>query len=441
MTPINLPHHPVTPGLDEQMDNRALRVNTDSLLDFFRTAATPPVLAEVESQKRWAAMRQNFLDMSQTSPMVQSAILAFSSLLSSRQPRSLVPHETKHYADAIEALSMYEYAPTVDYSQERECLLAALFFLSYVDILESRLDGAYSHLKRAYSIFQDGNKSKFSAVEKKLLMWIRLLDGKAVSAGGDGIFLSKEDELAFVEASPASFDGGGDVADEQAADDEVEDMLFQVLYQPGIIFFQRVQSFMARISKIDPWHRSRGTVEDETEVMNVGSEIAADLRTLYEQRPALMDYAVAGRLSQPHISDHLARALSRAFRTYLANYYASKIHLHRVAYKTFPLSKEAAESLYQIRRLAKLIARDLDADDAMPANMLWPLLMLAVEEQNGQERAWIREQILGMEKVVGNARITAQVIEEVQTRQEAAKGRMDIRTVMHAVFNAEFAIV
>ena len=70
-------------------------------------------------------------------------------------------------------------------------------------------------------------------------------------------------------------------------EDDVEDMLFQVLYQPGIIFFQKVQSFMARISKIDPWHRSRGTVEDETEVMNIGSEIAADLRTLYEQRPPL----------------------------------------------------------------------------------------------------------------------------------------------------------
>ncbi|KAH8174438.1 fungal specific transcription factor domain-containing protein [Sarocladium implicatum] len=427
--------------MEGQMERPVLSVDTESLLEFFRTAGTPPVLAEVESQKRWLAMRQTFYEMAQMSAMVRSAILAFSNLLLSRQNGTMALSDTKHYQDAIDELSAYHYSSSVDHSSEREYLLAALFFLSYVDILENRLDGAYAHLKRAYTIFQDGNKSKFSAVEKKVLLWLRLLDGKAVSAGGDGIFLSKEDELALVEAPPSSFDGGGDAADEQATDDDVEDMLFQVLYQPGIIFFQKVQSFMARISKIDPWHRSRGTVEDETDVMNIGSVIATDLRTLYEQRPALMDYAVAGKLSQPHISDHLARALSRAFRTYLANYYASKIHLHRVAYKTFPISKEAAESLYQIRRLAKLIARDLDTGDAMPANMLWPLLMLAVEEQNSQERVWIREQILGMEKVVGNARITAQVIEEVQARQEAAKGRMDIRTVMHAVFNAEFAIV
>ena len=198
---------------------------------------------------------------------------------------------------------------------------------------------------------------------------------------------------------------------------------------------------MGRISKIDPWHRSRGTVEDEIEVMNIGTVISADLRTLYEHRPPLMDFAVAGKLKEPHVSKHLAFVITRAFRTYLSNYYASKVHLHRVAYKNLPLTKEASEALDQIRNLARQIVADLDPEDTLPVNMLWPLLMLGVEEPDANEKAWIKTQILRMEKVAGNARITAQVLEEVQARQDAAKARMDIRAVMHAVFNSCFAIV
>lgn len=175
--------------------------------------------------------------------------------------------------------------------------------------------------------------------------------------------------------------------------------------------------------------------------MNIGAVIAADLRTLYEQRPPLMDYAVAGKLTEPHVSKHLAFVITRAFRTYLANFHASKVHLHRVAYKTLPLTKEASEALDQIRKLARQIVEDLEPEDILPVNMLWPLLMLGVEEQDPNEKVWIKTQILKMEKVATNARITAQVLEEVQARQEAGKVRMDIRAVMHAVFNSCFAIV
>ena len=284
-------------------------------------------------------------------------------------------------------------------------------------------------------------------VEKQFLLWIRLLDGRAVSAGGDGLFLEKDEEPLLVDVPSPNIlktaTNGPEGREDDLADDDIEDTLFQVLYQPGILFFQKVQSFMGRISKIDPWHRPRGTVEDETEVMNTGQSIAADLRALYEQRPPLMDIAVAGRLTPPHVSAHLAAVVTRAFRTYLSNYYASKVHLHRVAYKAFPLTAEAGDALAHIRRLAGLLAEGLDGDDdAQPVNMLWPLLMLGSEqERDPEERAWVMNQILRMERVAGNAKITAQVLEEVQARQDAAKERVDIRSVMHAIFNRCFAIV
>ncbi|KAK2035165.1 hypothetical protein LX32DRAFT_712899 [Colletotrichum zoysiae] len=426
----------------------------DRLMDYFSRVVVPPILAEVETQKKWLAVRQVVVDMAGASRMVRWSALAFSSLMLSRREGGWLATPDDHYQKAASEVAACGggSSPAADNpGSRREHLLATLFFLSYVDILRGQIKAADSFLKRAYGLFQQGEKGSFTAVEKQFLQWMRLLDARAVSAGGQGLLLSKDDELLLVEASPASFDGGvgvgvgssaGDPGREDVADGDIEDVLFQVLYQPGIVFFQRVQSFMGRISKIDPWHRSRGTVEDETEVMNVGAAIAADLRALYEQRPPLMDYAVAGKLTEPHVSPHLAFVITRAFRTYLANYHASKVHLHRVAYKSFPLTGEAGDALGQIRRLAGLLVDSLGADDdPLPVNMLWPLLMLGSEEQDPRERAWIKTQILRMERVAGNAKITAQVLEEVQARQDAGKVRVDIRSVMHAIFNSCFAIV
>lgn len=105
-----------------------------------------------------------------------------------------------------------------------------------------------------------------------MVSWLRLLDGRAVSAGGDGLFLS--DETVFMTSDLASplehnEDGGND-------DDNVRDALLDALLNPGFTFFHKVQSFMGRISLIDPWHRTRGTVEDETQVMSIASKINKD---------------------------------------------------------------------------------------------------------------------------------------------------------------------
>jgi hypothetical protein len=67
-----------------------------------------------------------------------------------------------------------------------------------------------------------------------------------------------------------------------------------------------VQSFMGRVSENDPWHRTRGTVEDENEVMTTAMCITHDLHQLYIQHPALMDHAVAGNLTEKHLSKNVS---------------------------------------------------------------------------------------------------------------------------------------
>lgn len=428
------------------------------LIKYFVRAVVPPILAEVETQKRWASMRQILISMSNASAMVKCAILAFSNLLYHRREAPWLSCPQHHYASALDellALSAGENSGGEAIVQHpgktnppREQVLATLFFLSYVDILEDRVESAHQHLKRAYGIFQSGNKRGFRPVEIRLLSWIRLLDARTVSAGGEGLFLSDSSEALLIQPSPASAEdpeaehvGSSGAASGEVKEWDIEDVLFQVLYHPGIVFFQKVQSFMGRISKIDPWHRSRGTVEDEMEVMQVAHGILKDLRDLYDNRPTLMDHAVEGRLVPPHVSASLATAITRAFRTYLSNYHASKVHLHRVAYKHLVLSRETTEALRQIRRLTKQLVEALGPGDALPVSQLWPLLMLGSEEKDPAERVWIKEQILQMEKVATNARITAHVLEEVQARQDASNGRVDIRSVMHAIFDSCFAIM
>jgi hypothetical protein len=388
-------------------------------------------------------MRQSLLSMANSSTMVRSIILAFSDLLLSRQSSSWIKSTRIHYQRALAEVTQHgdfsKLGPAN--SSTREDLLATLFFLSYIDLLEDTVSGAHTNLKKAYRIYEQADKGSFRTVEVRLLSWIRLLDARAVAAGGEGLFLGDTDESLLVCPSPSSTGGYDAVQTEDDSGTNIEEVLFDVLYQPGLVFFQKVQSFMGRISKIDPWHRSRGTVEDETDVMAIAAKIARDLNALYNKRPALMDYAVAGSLTSAHVSAHLAHTITRAFRTYMSNYHASKIHLHRVAYKTLPLTRETLEAISIIRHLTRLMVEGSDSQEMLPVNMLWPLLMWGCEENDPQERQWIKAQILSMGNVATNARITSQVLEEVQARQDDTKERTDVRRVMHDVFDSCFAIV
>ncbi|KAF8860393.1 hypothetical protein BDZ45DRAFT_703831 [Acephala macrosclerotiorum] len=393
-----------------------LNHNSDSfeermLKDYFIKTVVPPIIAQVETQLRWSSMRQILISMSNTSAMVHYAILAFSELLLGRKSRGRPPKYQKWYDSARLELSRQRtegiFSGASPSSTTFEHILAALFFLSYIDLLEGRIVDAHTNLKEAYETFQAADKSQLRMVSKRLISWMRLLDARAVTAGGEGLFLSDNDDIV-AQPSPASTEmteAGGNT--NEVCEANVEDVLFDTLYQPGFFFFQRIQSFMGRISKIDPWHRSRGTVEDETEVMSIAARISRDLGNLWDSRPPLMDYALNGKLTPAHISPSLA--------------------------------------ISNIRNTAQLMvevgAASGPEQEMLPVNMLWPLLMWGTEENDPEARGWIAIQINNMEQVATNAKVTAQVLMEVQKRQDASKTRVDVRTVMHDIFNSCFAIV
>jgi hypothetical protein len=242
---------------DSSLEERVLK-------EYFASTVVPPIIAQVETQLRWSSMRQLLISMSVTSAMVHFSILAFSELLMGRKSNTQMPKYQKYYESAKLELSRQKtegmFTGMSPSSATFEHMLAALFFLSYIDLLEGRILDAHANLKSAYEAFQAVDKSQLRMVSKRLISWMRLLDARAVTAGGEGLFLSHNDDIV-AEPSPASTDmtetGGNN---NEASEATVEDVLFDTLYQPAFFFFQRIQSFMGRISKIDPWHRSRGTV-------------------------------------------------------------------------------------------------------------------------------------------------------------------------------------
>lgn len=468
LTPSNRPdfnHERIVPDIDPtRTDTGLVMAWNDSggdedaseeeiLKDYFAQTVVPPIIAQVETQSKWSSTRQILITMSTNSSMVHYAILAFSDLLMKRTQTANNFSRHRYYKRAKaellrtrkEQLLGKDAASPASFDE----MLAVLFFLSYIDLLESRIANAHENLKEAYSIFQQISNVQSRTVSRRLISWIRLLDARAATTGGEGLFLAEENDvltqpsLSFTDAQEA---GSNSSNHEAAGETDIEDILFESLYQPGFVFFQKIQSFMGRISNIDPWHRSRGTVADETEVMRVADKISHDLGTLWEARPQLMDFTLTGQLSAPHVSASLAYTLTRTFRTFFANYHASRIHLHRVAYKHLPLSPQTLKSIANIRSTAhdmvqlQVLAVD-PSQEMLPVNMLWPLLMWGCEEDDPEERLWITTQIKTMETVATNANITAQVLSEVQTRQDTLRQRVDVRTVMHEIFDSCFAIV
>jgi hypothetical protein len=441
------PHHPDPASTSpfSMEGGGGSSVDEDFLINTFLQMLMPPILTPVEIGPKWASTRAFFGTMASEALVVRSAIMAFAAM---QLQRSGVGSDGTMRADwrplydnAARQLSgvmgkrVKEKEGEEKGKQGLKYILAAIFLLTYTDLLTETLPRAHANLREAYNLVQTADKHSFTGPEKRLISWLRLLDARAVStAGGEGLFLNDTDDSLF-DASPAA----NSTAEPETLDTEIEEILFDVLYHPGIVFYQKVQSFVGRITRIDPWHRSRGTVQDETEVMALASSITEDLRALYGHRPALMDHAVAGDLTEKHLAKNLAGALTRSFRTYLANYYASFLHLHRVAYVQYPKTKDLNTAIANIKRLSHLMA---ETDESLPVNLLWPLLMWGCEEDSIEERRWILQSIRGLESIATNAKSTADLLEEVQRRQDECKRRVDVRSVSQEYFASHhFAIV
>lgn len=429
---------PEVPSPASSVDN-----GSHALVEHFLASDVPPILASVEVGPRWSSTKMLFASLARASTMVRNAMTAFSALQLEAQTPGMQSEFRNLYEKSCVQLTGYTVSAdsiSGKGGNDLASALAAAFFLGYSDLLTNRSTNANAVLKKAADLVKTASSRDFTLNEKRLVSWIRLVDARASSAGSEGAFLAATEGDAY---SPQIHQRSSPGGDENAvsnldADTEISEILFDVLYTPGLAFYQRVQSIMARVSNIDPWHRSRGTVRDETEVMALAATISADLRALEKQRPALMEHAVAGSLNERHLSKDIASAITRSYRTYWANYEAGFIHLHRVAHKHLPATSEVMRARSTIKRIVRLFEQ---TGESLPTNFIWPLLMACCEEDDFQDRSWMIAAIRSMQGAACNARPIADVLEEVHRRQDASKQRADVRQTSLDLFNMSFAVV
>jgi hypothetical protein len=415
-----------------------------TLLRHFVDFAVPPILIGVEP--RWNSSRDALLRLSKSNLPLRHSICAFSALSLEDSPSSklsLAAQTSTFYSglamNELKKLLNDQSAGATNFDSH-ESILASIFFLSYVELIVSNAPkSSLDLLDQAHTLLSNKAPSR-STLYNQLQIWLKLLDAKVVSAGGKGFHLHTNPDTQDLDIVRESYDTSSGNCEPEGVHAEVvetEEILFNSLNRQAYNFYLQVLNFSGRIARLDKWHRSRGSVQDELEVMLVADKIVRDLNALWTRRPAIIDLADQREQLRQYMASGLATRVEHHLRTYTANFYACFIHLQRVAYAHLQAISQVKPAVAKIAHLSRLTVEE---GHALPVSMLWPLMMAACEAKEEETQSWIIECIEGMKSKVGNATRTAKLVREIVKRQKSGQ-RADARTVMHEAFGAVFAII
>jgi hypothetical protein len=256
------------------------------------------------------------------------------------------------------------------------------------------------------------------------------------------------------------------------------EVAYDTVNQPGFDFFLKAQAFTSRIISLDRYHRTRGSLETEFETQKDGQQISVDLHTLWATRPTTMSFLRDPNGLEEALQPRLAKKVLLNLRVYVANFYAQFIYLHRVAFKTYPSTPDVTYAIGRIIGLAKDIVEDSnkshgngdtsissdrtpleysssssapggvseaaqgsDSDTGLPATMLWPLFLAAIEGTIS-DREFLLQTMREMDmRHVPNAARTVFLLEEVLRRQDQQGRRVDHRSVRQDLFEGELSVL
>ncbi|KAL2830053.1 hypothetical protein BDW59DRAFT_141682 [Aspergillus cavernicola] len=298
-----------------------------------------------------------------------------------------------------------------------------------------------------------------------IVSWISLLDIKALVAGRDGDPLAELGNLTPQEP----FTNLSTNHPSSQPEDKDEITLTNPFYlittsitTPAFTFFLQTQQLTRRIVVIDLHHRARGTVADEFEVLQIAHTVSADLETLWNRRPKILDlYSSSSQIEGEEentlfdaLSPKLAIPLVRTFRAYVANFLALFVYLHRVAFAIYPRTDRVYAAVDQIIHLAKEEStRHTYPTKTIPVSFVWPLFIAALEGSI-EQRGWIVGEMqrmaalgpgLGGDGGGGgrhpNASKALLLLEEMTRRQDASRTWADSRCVRRELFADFFVMI
>lgn len=320
------------------------------------------------------------------------------------------------------------------------------------------MHSAYLLLQR----FHDRTRT-WTGLGHLLVSWVSLLDVKSLIAGRDGDPLI---ELGNITEDPSStkFLEAPKAASLRTASDEHKDetiddpflspsyLVYEAIVGPAFRFFVQAQQVVRRIVCIDLHHRSRGTLSDEFEVLQVAHKVGADLETLWHRRPSVIDVYGNPEALTDTLCAPVALEICRTFRQYVANFLANFIYLHRVAFAIYPRTDRVNGAVDQIIQLATVESAGVGAGH-LPVSFLWPLFVAGLEGSPDQ-RQWIVQEMQRMatahaEDNEGMASMSRHptadkvllLLEEMTRRQDKSRTWADSRCVRRELFSDFFVMI
>lgn len=289
--------------------------------------------------------------------------------------------------------------------------------------------------------------------------WVSLLDTKALMAGRAGDALPELGTLTpstLTTPSPAPY---GQDDDNDPLFSSPTYLITHSITSPAFTFFLATQQIIRRLIILDLHHRSRGTVSDEFEVLQIAHNVSGDLETLWSRRPKILDlYSLSSSEESLYnsLAPPLAATIVRTFRSYVANFLALFVYLHRVAFAIYPRTDRVYRAVDQIIYLAKEESSRPPSTEpspgfgqdsstgSVPISFVWPLFIAALEGSM-EQRGWIvaemqRMAALGPGRGHPNAGKALVLLEEMTRRQDASRTWADSRFVRKELF-ADFFVM
>ncbi|KAM0463282.1 hypothetical protein ACHAPV_003411 [Trichoderma viride] len=187
--------------------------------------------------------------------------------------------------------------------------------------------------------------------------------------------------------------------------------VFNILLQPAFEFHMASQAYSRRVGCHDRHHRSRGTPEDEMEVMKACMGFEEELEELWRRRPSILDLD-ASQL-RLFVSENIARRLEQLFSVYIATFWAHFIYIHRVAYWTLQHTAIACKALKETGNMMRrsvgqpIHQHAFDASisrttsTAIHPGLMWVCFLFGCEVSDPVQQEWAVLQLRALGRLSG----------------------------------------
>ncbi|KAL3432625.1 hypothetical protein BDV09DRAFT_125360 [Aspergillus tetrazonus] len=477
---IGSPRIGVVPDPTSPQGAIGIGVWEDQLLQHFRENEAPPtIFAPVDLE--WRYVRDTILaESNRSAPGCHAILLAvycYSDMHLAWVDRTQPKMGPTYHAQASSEIQACLPGDPNEVLLKRVLMSVLLLMLAEL-ISPETWRPAIPYLHTSYLLlqrFQPQIKS-WTGLAHFIASCVSLLDVKALIAGRDGEPLAELGDLASENntiSTPTTSPPDSAEDDLSATTLPPACLVTRTITSPAFTFFLATQQVTRRIIMIDLHHRSRGTVSDEFEVLQIAHAISADLESLWNKRPRILDlYELSSsQLTSPSqdgkasllevLAPPLAVRIVSTFRSYVANFLALFIYLHRVAFAIYPRTDRVYAAVDQIIRLAKEERSPLttsstnsnsnshelpsgSASETIPISFLWPLFIAALEGSI-EQRSWIANEIQRMASLAPpahpNAGKALLLLEEMMRRQDASRTWADSKCVRRELFTDFFVMI